>query len=109
MSTPTLIHVGGVPKFDFIIPNDRIAPWAYVEGIIDNISEDTWMVVALNGKIAGIGQGLPFQNSQNGTLTAIVSPEFVVQGKNELAVYAVGGTPAAPTLRPVPVYRGPGE
>ena len=108
-STPTLIHVGGVPKFDFIIPNDRIAPWAYVEGVIDNISEDTWMVVALNGKIAGIGQGLPFQNSQNGTLTAIVSPEFVVQGKNELAVYAVGGTPAAPTLRPVPVYRGPGE
>lgn len=106
---PSLIHVGAVPKFDFIDPSAHFVPWAYLEGIIDNIDGDTWMVVALNGKIAGIGEGLPFQNSKEGTLTTVVSPEFVVAGPNQLAIYAVRGTPSAPTLQLVPVYNGPGR
>ncbi len=109
VTRPSLVHVGAVPKYDFIDPAAATVPWAYLEGIIDNIDEDTWIAVGLNGRIAGLGQGLPFQGSVNGILTSVLAPRFAVTGRNDLKLYAISGDPSAPTLREIPVYRGPGE
>ena len=118
-SRPSLAHIGGslvesfrggpAPTYDFLEPAGKQVPWTYFEGILDNLDEDTWIAITVNGKVAGIGQGLPFSGLTSGVLTAILSPKFAVQGHNELGLYAIGGTPGAPTLRLVPVYRGPGE
>ncbi len=109
VTRPTLANVGGVPKYDFIDPDAYIAPWTYLEAIISNLDEDTWIAVGLNGKIASVGQALPFQGKPTGILTTIVAQQFAVKGPNQIKLYAISGSPDAPQLRDLPVYRGPGE
>jgi len=103
------IHVAAVPKYDFVDPKAYAIPWQYFNGLVTGMNSDTWMVIALNGKIAGLGQAFPFQDQDAGILTAILAPQFAIPGVNTVAVYAVSGDPGHPHLQQVPVYRGPGE
>ena len=100
---------GPAPKYDLLDPKARNVPWAYLQGIVDDIDADTWIAIALNGRIVGIGEGLPFGGTTSGTLTAILAPQLVTAGPNQLKLYAVAGDPSSPTLREIPVFRGPGE
>ncbi len=118
-SHPSQAHLGGPlvdqfrggpsPKYDILDPKANNIPWAYMQAIVDNIDDDTWIAIALNGRIVGIGEGLPFQGTTSGTLTAILAPQLVRAGPNQLALYAIDGNANAPTLRPIPVYHGFGE
>ena len=90
-------------------PTGKLVPWQYVEGILDDLTEDTWVAIALNGRIAGVGQALPFEGSANGVLSAIVAPTLARPGVNQLTLYAISGPPDAPVLRPIPVTDLPGQ
>ncbi len=118
-SQPSLAHIGGpliesfrggpAPRYDVLDPRADLVPWVYFEGLVDNLSDDTWIAIALNGKIVGVGQGLPLDGKTTGVLTAVLAPQLVTAGQNTLALYALDGPPSAPELREVPVFRGPGE
>jgi hypothetical protein len=116
---PTLAHLGGPlvaqfrgsdpPRYDVLHPNAKKIPWAYFTGLLDNTTEPTWVAIALNGRIVGIGQANPLQGTQTGVLTTVIAPQLVQAGQNRLQLYALRGDPAAPTVTEIPVYRGPGE
>ncbi len=116
-SSPSQVYLGGplveqfrggpAPEYDMLDPKADKVPWAYLQGILDNIGEGTWIAIALNGRIVGLGEGLPLGGTASGTLTAILAPQLVTAGPNEVTLYGIGGDPTAPTLRPIPVFRDP--
>ncbi len=118
-SRPTLAHVGGqlvsqirgsaAPSYDLLDPTAKHVPWTYFLGLLDNLDDDQWVAIALNGRIVGIGQALPLQGTTTGILSTVLAPQLATRGPNTLTLYAVSGDPSAPQLRDVPVYRGPGE
>jgi hypothetical protein len=100
---------GPTPSYDQLDPARRLIPWAYFEGIVDDLTEDTWVAIALNGTVVGIGQALPLDGTTSGTLSTVLAPQLVEQGPNEITLWALSGDPSAPTLQSLPVYSGPGE
>ena len=84
-------------------------PWTYFLGLLDNLDDDQWVAIALNGRIVGLGQALPLQGTTTGILSTVLAPQLVTRGANTLTLYAISGDPGAPQLRDVPVYHGPGE
>jgi hypothetical protein len=119
VSRPTLAHVGGqlvsqirgspAPSYDLLDPTAKDVPWTYFLGLLDNLDDDQWVAIALNGKIVGLGQALPLQGTTTGILSTVLAPQLVTRGANTLTLYALSGDPGAPQLRDVPVFRGPGE
>jgi hypothetical protein len=119
VSRPTLAHVGGplveqirgspAPSYDLLDPTAKNVPWTYFLGLLDNLDDDQWVAIALNGRIVGIGQALPLQGTTTGILSTVLAPQLATRGPNTLTLYAVSGDPSAPQLRDVPVFRGPGE
>jgi hypothetical protein len=118
-SRPTLAHIGGslvsqirgspAPSYDLLDPTAKHVPWTYFLGLLDNLDDDQWVAIALNGRIVGIGQALPLQGTTTGILSTVLAPQLATRGPNTLTLYAISGDPSAPQLRDVPVYRGPGE
>jgi hypothetical protein len=119
VSRPTLAHVGGslvtqirgspAPSYDLLDPDAPHIPWSYFLGLLDNLDDDQWVAIALNGRIVGIGQALPLSGTTTGILSTNLAPQLATRGQNTLTLYAISGDPSSPQLRDVPVFHGPGE
>ena len=118
-SRPTLAHVGGqlvsqirgspAPSYDLLDPTAKHVPWTYFLGLLDNIDDDQWVAIALNGRIVGIGQALPLQGTTTGILSTVLAPQLATRGAEHAHAVRHQRGPGAPQLRDVPVYHGPGE
>jgi hypothetical protein len=86
------------------VKKDALAP-IYVHAIADPLNDDArqpyWVAIALNGRIAGTGQNLVFYGIDPLGPHALVAPEFLRDGDNDVRLYLVEGSPGAERLRPL--------
>jgi hypothetical protein len=68
------------------------------------LPEGTMVAYALNGTVAALAEGeAPYGHPTLNTVLALVPPDLLVEGDNELTAYLVEGPPGDETLRPLTV------
>jgi hypothetical protein len=79
-------------------PDAERIPWAAVHGTVD-VPPGTWVAVGVNGTVAAVSQTVGAKGARTSEYAGILPPKLVRRGANEVRVYVVEGTPAAPRLR----------
>ncbi len=85
-------------QFEHVDPTARSIPWASVRGTLTNARTGVPLVVTVNGVIAGVSQAEQSNVSKPADFWSTLPPQLFRRGHNEVAVYEVTGTPAAPHL-----------
>ena len=67
---------------------DKLLP-ALFEATVTGIDPDQWVVVSLNGTIAGVGPVYRLDGTEETRLVAMLDPSFMLAGLNALDVYLV--------------------
>jgi hypothetical protein len=78
-------------------------PWAYAQGVVGRPA-GTWVAVTVDGTIAGVSQTVRGDGDES-EYAAVIPPKLVRNGRNEIEVYVVEGTPDAPRLLPTRLRR----
>ncbi len=102
---PEVTYLGNQGAFDNVALASRQVPWAYGEGYVNRLAEESQVALALNGTIANVATARMLNDEGDAFYMVMVPPSLMVEGKNELAVYIVTGSPNAPSLRPVALNR----
>ena len=89
--------------FEDVAPRARSIPWAHVGGRLGTRTGGIPLAIAVNGTIAGVTESvLENPDSPEATFWATASPRSFRRGANEIVVYEIRGSPAAPRLRRLP-------
>jgi arylsulfatase A-like enzyme len=86
--------------YTHVDPGASFVPWAYVEGHA-SIDGSHDVAIAINGTIASVTTSFPDRIFGGAGLISVLPPSLFKPGDNDIQMYVVGGTPAAPTLEPV--------
>jgi arylsulfatase A-like enzyme len=78
-------------------------PWAYAQGVVARPA-GAWVAVTVDGVIAGVSQTVRGDADQS-EYAAVIAPELVRNGRNEIDLFLVAGTPDAPRLLPIRLRR----
>jgi hypothetical protein len=74
-------------------------PWAAVHGSV-GVAPGSWVAVAVNGTVAVVSQTVGTKGADASEFAGLVPPKLVRDGRNDVRVYVVEGTPTTPRLRP---------
>ncbi len=78
------------------------APWAYVQGTIKGAAPDTPVAITVNGVIAGFSATWRDPATPDAmSYWSVVAPEMFRDGRNDVRIFLIRGTPSAPTLEPI--------
>jgi hypothetical protein len=92
-----IIHTTDLTVFDDIDPSAPVLP-ALFSGLVVDIPPGTWVAVALNGTVAGLG---PVFVGRDGMVTveAMLDPSLMSPGRNDVQLFVVDEDDA--TLHPI--------
>jgi hypothetical protein len=79
-------------------PDAKRIPWAAVHGTVD-VPPGTWVAVGVNGTVAAVSQTVGAKGTRKSEYAGLLPPKLVRRGANDVRVYVVEGTPAAPRLQ----------
>ena len=78
------------------------APWTYVQGTIKGTEPDAPLAITVNGIVAGFSGTYADPESPDAlSFWTVVPPQLFSDGRNEVRVYLIRGSPSAPELVPV--------
>jgi Sulfatase len=106
LSVTSLAHAAVAPrdatledpaKYNHVKLHAAMIPWAYATGTV-NVPAQQWVAVVVNGKIAGVSQTLPGDSAGTSEYAAVLPPSLVREGKNDIELFVVTGSPYAPQL-----------
>ncbi len=100
-----LAYIANQGAFDNVAPGAKQVPWAYGEGYVNRLAEESDVAIAVNGVVANVTRARLLNDEGDAFFMFLVPPSVMVDGKNELSVYLVGGTPSDPTLDPITLNR----
>ncbi len=85
-------------RFAAVEPESAQAPWLHVSGALTPGTPEIPLAVVVNGRVAGLGQS---QGGSGGAAPwwATLDPTSFHPGANDVRVYVIEGSPAAPRLR----------
>jgi hypothetical protein len=90
--------------FENVDPDATLIPWGWVQGTVRSLEQEHPIAVAVNGVIAGISATVSRgPGSPRTAFWASLAPQMFVKGHNDIDVYLIDGTPAAPHLVKVAV------
>jgi hypothetical protein len=101
--------LGAPGEFDAVDPHAPRAPWLFVEGSVDDAPVGQPVVVSVNGTIAGGSWVLDRDETGAGSLWALLAPEAFRDGRNDVVLWTVSGSPDAPVLARVATTPEPGD
>jgi hypothetical protein len=91
-------------EYAHVRPNARKIPWAYVHGSVV-AAPGQWVAVAVNGKVAAVGMTSTKRSGNQARFAALLPPQLMKTGANDVKLYVVSGTAAAPKLEPTTLKR----
>jgi uncharacterized membrane protein YeaQ/YmgE (transglycosylase-associated protein family) len=100
---PSSVHMKNSATFGTVNPFAPVVPWAWLEGYVIGLREESTLAFAVNGKIAGFARATVLGSSTNGFYWASVAPQFFRAGANDVKAYVVTGPPDRPSLNPAPI------
>jgi hypothetical protein len=102
---PAIASIEDVHKFDDVDPHAESIPWAYNEGWVNNLDRTRSIAVANHGIVIAVSRAVLIGTGGNGFFTFVVPPALVEPGRNDLSMYLIGDSEAAPTLDPITLRR----
>jgi arylsulfatase A-like enzyme len=92
------------PATKTVDPDAHRIPWSFVRGRIDEASSGVPLAITVNGVVAGLAETYdPKAGRAPAEFWSTLAPQLFERGRNELGVFVIAGTPAAPRLLPVTV------
>jgi len=92
--------VGEAGKFTDVFPDADPAPWTLFEGRADG-KGGREIAITVNGTVASITQSYDDVFFGDSAFAAVLPPSLFKRGANDIQMYVIAGTPAAPRLEPV--------
>jgi arylsulfatase A-like enzyme len=99
-ATPSAGHVSDRRAFGRVDRDAKNISWALVHGDV-RAGPDQAVAVAVNGVVAGMATTAPVPGSDRRVYWATLAPQLFRDGRNDVRLYVVTGTPADPELTPV--------
>jgi hypothetical protein len=93
-------YLSDAGKFANVDPSTPSPTWAYLDGRIAGRGKRT-VAITINGTIATITQSLDDNIFGGSIYAAVLPPSLFRAGNNDVQMYEVKGTPAAPVLLPI--------
>jgi hypothetical protein len=93
-------YLSDAGKFLNVDPNTANPTWAYLDGRIAGRGKRT-IAITINGTVASITQSLDDDIFGGSIYAAVLPPSLFRPGNNDVQMYEVEGTPAAPELIPI--------
>jgi hypothetical protein len=91
------IENGG--RFARVKPKSKRVPWAYVQGTVRGVDQETPLAITVNGVVAGFSATYRDPSSPDRqSFWTLVPPTSFERGRNEVRVYVIRGDPSAPEL-----------
>jgi Sulfatase len=104
---PLSVYVSGRPELQKVDPAAHVASWAYHVGYVYNTHVSMPMAIGIDGKIVAVARTASLAKGKaTFVFTFVLPPQLVRPGRNDLTVYAIHGSPSAPTFDPIPFRDG---